>query len=192
MTDMTNQQLRQQLKQARMQLDSQQRWRFSATIAEKVACHPAIVKAKNIACYVAFAGEVSTTAIIDGVWQAGKSCFLPCTTDHHQLQFFAYQADSQLQKNTFGFQEPRPLSQSIAVTQLQAVIVPLVGFNQQCYRLGMGAGHYDRSFAFRQSNQQPPYLLGIAFDCQKTNDMIVNDWDVPLDAIITQTTIYER
>src|SRR3546814_6760789 len=51
------------------------------------------------------------------------------------------------------------------------VVAPLVAFDAQCHRLGMGAGWYDRSFAFRRDRAAPPWLVGAAFATQQVDSI---------------------
>ena len=60
------------------------------------------------------------------------------------------------------------------------VFVPLVAFDRKGNRLGMGKGCYDRTF----SAQSVP-LIGLAHACQEADVLPVDEWDVPLKAIIT-------
>ena len=63
--------------------------------------------------------------------------------------------------------------------------MPLVGFDEQGTRLGMGGGFYDRSFAFRRQRRHwtGPQLLGLAHGCQKVSQLPTAPWDIPLDGI---------
>ncbi len=71
--------------------------------------------------------------------------------------------------------------------------MPLVGFDQFKNRIGMGGGFYDRTLSFkkRQQNYKNPKLVGLAFDCQEVAKLNAEPWDVPLDAVVTPTTIYQ-
>jgi 5-formyltetrahydrofolate cyclo-ligase len=67
------------------------------------------------------------------------------------------------------------------------VVLPLVGFDAQGHRLGMGGGWYDRSFAFRGTLAPPPWLVGAAFEAQRCDDGIPAErWDVALDAVCSE------
>jgi 5-formyltetrahydrofolate cyclo-ligase len=70
------------------------------------------------------------------------------------------------------------------------VVAPLVAFDAGCHRLGMGAGWYDRSFAFRRDRAAPPWLVGAAFASQQVDAIAVESWDVPMDAICTERETY--
>ena len=92
-------------------------------------------------------------------------------------------------KNKYGINEPLFTIQDIfAPWELDIVIVPLVAFNEQKYRMGMGGGFYDYSFQFRK-NLQEPIMIGIAFDEQQNNDIIIDKHDLSLDVIITPTRV---
>ena len=67
------------------------------------------------------------------------------------------------------------------------VVVPLVGFDTTGQRLGMGGGWYDRSFAFRRAGPAPPWLVGAGFSAQRVDALAGEHWDVPLDAICTES-----
>jgi 5-formyltetrahydrofolate cyclo-ligase len=78
----------------------------------------------------------------------------------------------------------------VTARNLDLVLVPLVGFDTQGNRLGSGAGYYDRSFDFRlRLHDARPRLVGLAFDCQETAGLQRAGWDVPLDAIVTESRL---
>ena len=77
---------------------------------------------------------------------------------------------------------------------LDLVIVPLVGFDARGHRLGMGAGLYDRHFAFRRHRRawRRPLLIGIAFDVQRVPRLSESAHDVQLDGVVTERQVYGR
>jgi len=80
----------------------------------------------------------------------------------------------------------------LAPQQLDLVLAPLVVFDENCNRIGMGGGFYDRSFAFRKDSQvTKPVLIGVAHDFQKVQQIVPEDWDVRLDMIVTNKAIYK-
>lgn len=108
-----------------------------------------------------------------------------------KLWFAKFSPTDKLAYNRFGIPEPvrRRLIKPCA---LDLVLTPLVAFDCNGHRVGMGGGYYDRSFAFlrRRHHWRKPRLLGLAYELQKLARIIPNDWDVPLDAVATEARIY--
>jgi 5-formyltetrahydrofolate cyclo-ligase len=70
--------------------------------------------------------------------------------------------------------------------------MPLVAFDEQGNRLGMGGGFYDRTLAYLRQREQwrRPLLIGLAHECQKVPSLESQRWDIPLDAIFTEAAVY--
>ncbi len=128
-------------------------------------------------------------------WQLGKQIYLPVLNlrFHKRLWFAAYRDGDPLQPNRFGIPEPVvPFGQLRHPMQLDLVLTPLVAFDGQGNRLGMGGGFYDRSFAFlhHRNHWRRPHLLGTAHHFQQcTQPLPAQSWDVPLSGISTDREI---
>ena len=72
------------------------------------------------------------------------------------------------------------------------MLVPLLGFDRSCRRLGYGGGFYDRTLEGLETRGLQPLTLGIAFDAQRTESLPVEAHDKPLDAVLSETTLYRR
>ena len=98
-------------------------------------------------------------------------------------------------KNRYGIPEPAHpnKARNFPLRSLDLVLMPLVGFDTQGNRLGMGGGYYDRSFAFlhRHSHWRKPHLMGTAYEFQRLSKLDAQPWDVPLDAIVTEANLYK-
>jgi 5-formyltetrahydrofolate cyclo-ligase len=182
-----NSSLRKHLRQRRSSLSPAVQQAASQKIAAKIFTTPKFQQSKNIACYLAFKGEIDLAAVIQRIWQDGKNCYLPLITSlppipaiptasqqHTQtLSFVAYHEDDRLVMNKLGILEPTaPHTQTtakvIAAEDLDLVIVPLVAFDSACNRLGQGGGFYDRAFAFRaQMGKQEDGARGNARNINK-------------------------
>jgi 5-formyltetrahydrofolate cyclo-ligase len=70
--------------------------------------------------------------------------------------------------------------------------VPLVGFDADGNRLGMGAGFYDRHFAFLRHRRawHRPLLIGLAFERQRVARLPAAAHDVPLWGVVTERGFY--
>jgi 5-formyltetrahydrofolate cyclo-ligase len=183
--------LRQKLRQLRSELTQE----FQQKAAEKIAeiiCESEIFKtSQNIAAYLPINGEIDPINILNNAWKTGKSCYLPITLKNKQLAFAKYKKNAPLITNKFGICEPiYDNADLIDPQKLDLVIVPLVGFNQNRYRLGHGGGYYDRAFAFtKQTTSKKPYLIGIAYELQNI-DIPVEPWDIQLNMLVTEKACY--
>lgn len=89
--------------------------------------------------------------------------------------------------NRFGIAEPEGRELESA-RLLDVVFLPLVGFDRQGVRLGMGGGYYDRAFGFRRLRAfwHAPLLVGIGYASQEVELIVPTEHDVPLDLVITE------
>ncbi len=104
------------------------------------------------------------------------------------LKFAPWRSGDPLVTNRFGIPEPDLAPTSLLdVHQMALVAMPLTGFDARCHRIGMGGGWYDRTLAFRQHHPAPPLAVGIGFDVQEVPAIELQPWDIPCDAIVTET-----
>lgn len=188
----TRQLTRKKLQQQRANISLSEQKKASAIITEQLSQHPIFACSQTLAAYKAIQHEIDPSALIHKAWQNKKICYLP-VLQGKELIFCAYQADTLLTKNQFNILEPiLSLANCIAIQDLDLVLVPLLGFTEKGQRLGMGAGFYDRSFSFLLNSPRPtrPFLLGLAYERQKLTNFTEKNWDVPLNAVITEKQIY--
>jgi 5-formyltetrahydrofolate cyclo-ligase len=103
------------------------------------------------------------------------------------LRFSPWRPGDALVTNRYGIPEPDvAASPALDAQAMSLVVLPLVGFDANGQRLGMGGGWYDRSFAFRNEHPAPPWLVGAAFATQQVDAIAAEAWDVALDAICTE------
>lgn len=183
---------RKKLLQQRAKITLSEQKKTSAIITKQLSQHPIFLQSHSVASYKAIQHEIDPSALIQKAWANKQNCYLP-VLQGQQLLFCAYQANTFLKKNRFTIPEPLPsLDTCIAPQNIDLVLVPLVGFTEKGQRLGMGAGFYDRSFAFLLNSPRPvrPFLLGLAYEWQKLASFTEKSWDVPLNAVITEKQIY--
>jgi len=185
-----NDQLRKQLKAQRSQLSTRQQDLLSAKIADRLSKTPDYLAAKNIALYIPVNGEADPRYLVAENKDPSRKFYLPVLspTGNKHLNFTQWDKDTQFTNNIFGIPEPNLPHNSLASTQLDLVIMPLVGFDAQGNRLGMGGGYYDRTFAFRLKNKdiKTPLLIAYAYTFQQCKKLSAQSWDVPIDAYVTE------
>ncbi|QDX31458.1 5-formyltetrahydrofolate cyclo-ligase [Dickeya poaceiphila] len=180
------QHIRQQVRQRRRALSSDQQADFSRQAAERVMEHARLGDARRVAVFLSFDGELNTQPLIEMLWQRQKQVYLPVLHPfcRGHLLFLLYAPDTELVWNRLKIQEPRlDVRQVLPVEQLDVLLTPLVAFDANGQRLGMGGGFYDRTLQHWQA--RGPYPIGLAHDCQQVDALPVESWDVPLPEIIT-------
>lgn len=187
--------LRLEIRAKRQNLTKEEYIALSSKIKDSIINLEIFIKSENIACYLAFKGEVDVMPIIEHAWMENKTCYLPNLSKdkRNYLTFNKYSKNDSLHENKYGILEPiTKSSEAIEPQNLDIVIVPLVGFDEEGNRLGQGGGYYDRTFEFKQDlpKNSKPYLIGIAYEFQKVDSLIKEPWDVPLDYVVTEEKIY--
>ncbi|MFQ5644804.1 MAG: 5-formyltetrahydrofolate cyclo-ligase [Thiogranum sp.] len=181
---------RKKLRARRNALTDSERLQRSAALCNGLARQPVFRTSRRIAAYLPADGEVETAPLIELAWRMGKQVYLPVLVPYraNRLWFARYEPDTLLVKNRFGIAEPaRVHRQRVAPQALDLVLAPLVGFDHNGHRLGMGGGFYDRSFAYllHRKYWRKPRLVGLAYDFQQLPGLPPQPWDVPLTAVAT-------
>ena len=186
--------LRQQLRYLRKTLSLQQQQQAACKLARRLLTNPDLYRARHIAIYLPNDGEISPLPYMHAARRRGIRLYLPVLhpLTPGKLTFSPYDPHTPLHPNRFGIAEPA-FTDSLErpAWALDAVLLPLVGFDEHGGRLGMGGGFYDRTFAFsRVRPRLMPKLIGLAHDFQKTNSLPIEAWDVPLHSVITERDCY--
>lgn len=144
---------------------------------------------QHIACYLAFNDEFETHPMIEAIWQAKRTCYLPvlAAPNEKQLLFIRYQYGDPLQKNQYDILEPAHRKPTIAPSALDLVITPLIAFDHAGHRLGTGGGYYDATFSFLQQQATSPVLIGLAYAIQQADHLPNDPWDIQLSGVLTET-----
>ena len=98
---------------------------------------------RRIACYLPNDGEIDTGPVIEHIRHLRKICYLPVLSrlSHDRLWFAEAKPKTKLVPNRFGIPEPAVKSSDLVRAQeLDLILMPLVGFDDQGNRLGMGGG----------------------------------------------------
>ena len=179
--------LRRELRAKRRALPAAIRIAAAEALAARLLTLPYAPVSGPVAGYWAMDGEIALHA-----WQMRlpRECTycLPVLHDDGRLRFAPWRAGAALSTNRFGIPEPDvPASSLLAAEAMALVVAPLVAFDARGHRLGMGGGWYDRTFAFRRERTAPPHLVGAAFAAQQVESVFPESWDMPLDALCTES-----
>lgn len=183
--------IRNEIRQRRRSLTPAQQHDSALQLANRVSQHPRILAARNIAAFLSFDGELDTGPLVERLWLLGKQVYLPVVHPFSagNLLFLHYTAQTPLVRNRFKILEPAlDVGSVLPFSRLDVLLVPLVAFDSQGQRLGMGGGFYDRTLQNWQLGS--PYPIGVAHDCQQVTHLPVEHWDIPLPEIITPSTAW--
>ncbi|MCG7599602.1 5-formyltetrahydrofolate cyclo-ligase [Halomonas sp. McH1-25] len=188
--------LRRELRQRRRALSPLQRRQAANALGKRLRGLPEVQRARRIAIYLPNDGEIDVTVLLPWLKRRGAKVYLPVLRplSDNRLWFVHYHADTPMVANRFGIREPHTRHGAHRARQLppwalDLVLLPLVGFDDDGNRMGMGGGFYDRSFAFVRYRRPRPRLIGVAHDCQRVERLPVASWDVPLDAIVSDARV---
>lgn len=188
--------LRRQLRRRRRALTPHQRRLASRELCRRLRGLPELQRARRVALYLPNDGEIDPRPLIDWLVARRAQVYLPVLRplSDNRLWFVRYHAGTRMTRNRFGIAEPdtrfgAQRANRLPAWALDTVLLPLVGFDDDGQRIGMGGGFYDRTFAFVRHRRPSPRLIGIAHDCQRVDSLPVASWDVPLDAIVSDQRI---
>ncbi len=190
---MTCCQIRYQLRAQRRSLTPRQQQQSADRLAKILCTQNFFLRAKRVGVYIAHDGEIDPSIIVDICLQSAKHCFLPVLHPINigRLHFGRYERHTNLLANQYGIPEPDLRNCKLAPPwSLDVIFLPLVGFDRSGNRIGMGAGYYDRTLAFVASGHNPaPRLVGLAHSCQEVSSISTQNWDIPVNQIITDREI---
>ena len=189
--DLSRPTLRRQLRQARRQLSPTRQRLAARELYRQLAQHPVFRRARHIAFYLPNDGEIDLRLLPTVI---NADYFLPLISDAirpwEPTRLFFQPETLDLHPNRYGIAEPRFNNrQVINPSLLDVVLFPLVGFDRKGNRLGMGKGYYDRTFSQVRRGWRSPYFIGIAYGFQECEDLVPAQWDIPLQAIVTDKEI---
>lgn len=191
-TLMLRQDIRKHVRNLRRDISDEQQQLAAVQAADHALNFAPVQQAKHIALFLSVDGEINTRPLIAKLWQRKQQVYLPVLHPFSagQLLFLRYDENTELKINRLRIPEP-PLDirNLLPLSELDVLIVPLVAFDASGQRLGMGGGFYDRTL---QNWQQHGFMpIGLAHDCQQVDTLPIEEWDIPLPALITPSKIWQ-
>ncbi len=186
--------LRRALKRRRRALSPREQRTAAVQLCRRLKTLPELLRARRISLYLPVGGEIDPQPLLHWLYRRGVSVYLPVLRPlaENSLWFVAYHPHTPMVTNRFGIAEPATTFSArrhnrLPAWALDTLIVPLVGFDQEANRMGMGGGFYDRTLSFMRYRRPAPALIGVAHACQQVAHLPVEPWDIPLTAIVTDT-----
>ena len=189
---MTKETLRQHYKSLRASLDTEAVANQSLAIANQVLQLP-IWEYTNYHIFLPIENkiEVDTSYLLSVLQGKDKSVILSKSNfDTHTMQHILLQENTRIALSKFGIPEPQLHCATLApLWSLDLILVPLVAFDRDGNRIGMGGGFYDRTLASSSGQSSDATLVGLAHQCQEIASISHQSWDIPLHKIATNQEI---
>ena len=136
-----------------------------------------------IACYWPFRREFNCVPFMREILRSGGRVALPVVIARGQpLEFRNWSEDAKMESGVWNI--PHPES-GPSVTP-SVLLIPLVGFDEEGYRLGYGGGYYDVTIA---SFTVRPLLVGVGFEFSRLSSIYPQPHDEPMDVIMTEACV---
>ncbi|RPF55623.1 5-formyltetrahydrofolate cyclo-ligase [Aquisalibacillus elongatus] len=132
--------------------------------------------------------ELDTDPIIQQAWKQNKAVVIPkCyPEDDHRMEFYQYTNKHELENVFLDLYEPKKdLNKLVQPQEIDLLIVPGLLFDYDGFRIGYGGGYYDR-FLENFLNHK----ISLAMEQQLVKHIPRDQYDLPVDAIITEKSIY--
>ncbi|KGL40075.1 5-formyltetrahydrofolate cyclo-ligase [Listeria newyorkensis] len=157
----------------------------SRAIAEQLFQEEIWKKATTIGITIARFPEIATRAIIERAWQDGKTVAIPETNNKSKaMKFRVYKESDELCKKALGLYEPLESAVVVQKNDLDLLIVPGVLFRTDGYRIGFGAGFYDRYLMDYQGA-----TISLCYREQITADFMPEPHDLPVQKLVIENNL---
>ena len=182
--------LRKHFRKARHDIAAEQRFENDQVIGGQIEAFTSLKKATRVAGYLAFDGEPDITPALARMNAGATEVSLPVisadTSDRSMIfrRWFPQDENTEMKKNLFGIEEP-VIGEKTDLSELDIIFLPLVAWDEDGGRLGMGAGYYDRILE-AVADKSSPLRIGIAYEAQCAENIPMHENDVPLHGVITE------
>jgi len=177
-------QLRAEMIARRDALPAAERERYSRELAAALTALPQYAAARSVLSTMSIGSEVSTRPFIDRALADGKAIVLPRVSEPpRRLRIYAVDDLARdLVPGVWDIPEPDPSRcREVALNEVDFAWIPALALDRAGYRLGYGAGYFDKLLAGRGSRPHcvaaipAPFLL---------DDLPHEPHDVPVDLVI--------
>ena len=152
---------------------------------------------KTVLAYCSVGNEPSTLALIDSLLKSGRKVCLPLCTDldeegHRTGAFDAMEARvitsfDDLTAGAYGIPEPKADTELVPPEEIDIIILPCVGCDRQCRRIGHGAGYYDK---YLTTVRKDCFTMALCYEEALADELPAEEHDMPVDAVVTEKTVY--
>jgi 5-formyltetrahydrofolate cyclo-ligase len=140
----------------------------------------------KLAIYYPTSFEVNLLKLLELKFISKQNLLLPVIEENNIMNFFPWKKNEVLYVNKYGILQPAKSEKIVP----NIMIVPLLAFDKNKFRLGYGKGFYDKYLNKHLKSFKNILTVGVAFSFQKHHKLPINNKDVKLDYILTEKGIY--
>jgi 5-formyltetrahydrofolate cyclo-ligase len=158
----------------------------SAKIVASLLALPELSRAQEVALFwpIEARHEVDLRALDDALQARGARVYYPSIDrDTREMSFRLRTPGETFEEYGSGFCEPRP--DAALPMQLDVVCAPALAVDTQGYRLGYGAGYYDRALTSHKG-----FSVAVAYDFQLVIDVPREPHDAPVQCVVTDARVH--
>jgi 5-formyltetrahydrofolate cyclo-ligase len=164
----------------RQAIPQAERRRLQPLILEAVERHFPELASALVGFYWPIRGEIGAHELVRRLLERGARAALPVVVEKNRpLEFRAWRPGDRLERGVWNI----PIPAERDVVRPTALLVPLVGFDPEGFRLGYGGGYYDRTLA---ALDPKPLTVGVGFELGRLPTIHPQPHDIPMDAIVTE------
>ena len=179
--------LRKRYRGLRNSLSSEQCHFNSEAIIINLLASKKVMGSSRIGLYLSNDGEVDLYPLVEHLQDTQVELALPIIGSNRSMVFVRYSLGDKLTQNQFGIPEPSIEAPSVKFSCTDTLLIPVVAFDGNGGRLGMGGGYYDRYIAALDA-ANCPFLVGVAHQNQRSSkDLPSGTWDKKMEEILTET-----
>ena len=180
--------LRESLSAQWFDFTAQERKNISLRAQARLSAYLDEIDAKRVLFYASMEDEPSTDNILNEWLRDPEKTLVLTRVCNRTKQLDPYKVESleDLEMGRFRIRMPKTSCQQIDLSEIDAVVVPGRAFDQKKNRIGRGFGFYDR---FLCVIPKETTLIGLAFNFQVIDAVPVEEHDIPMDVIVTQSQV---
>lgn len=181
--------LRKKLLEVRKNLDKNEIFQKSELIKNNLFELIEFKKAETVLYYVSYDNEVYTHNMIKECFSMEKNVIVPISDKENRRLILSKLEDwNELESGSYGILEPRKEKiKEIPITEIDLIIAPGVGFDENGHRIGHGKGYYDN--LLRESKNV--LIIGLAFEVQIVKKIPTDSHDLPVHKIVTERRVID-
>ncbi len=175
--------IRQSHRERRKGLTPNLRKEKSEAIRSRLEALDEFKSAEKILVFLSKDDEVDTHGLVQDALDQARKVFAP-RVDGEELLIYPIKSWDDLEQGDFGILEPALHPDSTHPAEMDLILVPGLAFDKKGHRLGYGKGFYDRLLKATKGLK-----VGLAFDEDLIEELPAEEHDVPLDLIVTDSSL---